>query len=589
MKRKMHINSLLFKLVVTVVISSISLALFLSFVNISISEKVFVDTFADSQEKIFNQIDNEFYKFYGDIAEIMAEIGNNEYFECYFNDVGENTVDSLNIQYQMERRLNLSPIDDHSEINVFVMGRGGKSYMHSNSDMFALPKEEIWKSDVAEDAKANPGKIICVYQENGFTNVSKTMPVVVLAKAWSFSDNKEADMIGFITIKESDIRSMYSHFTSATSDIILLNQDNEVISSNNAYYLSANNGLGRELSDRGKAMIKAGIYQDEISDNGTIKTYLMQRLASTDYKIMGVINPDAAFREHYNVWNLIWPTLSITAIVAVLIGVFVSQQTRPIASLAETMRNSKNEQFKTQVQVRGTDEVRELAKTYNQMVEELDKHIRQLMQVEADKRSAEIHALQMQINPHYMYNTLASIKWLVWQGDTDKSAQVIDAFILLLRNVISNTDEWITVAQEIDNLKNYVLVNQVRYGETIKVEFFVLPQCEEFEVPKLILQPFVENAFFHAFPEGRSGTIQIFVKEEKNNIRFDIVDNGVGIESGRLLTLNQKEQPKSEHFTGIGIGNVDDRIKLIYGQDYGINIISREGRGTTVTLVLPKK
>ena len=134
-----------------------------------------------------------------------------------------------------------------------------------------------------------------------------------------------------------------------------------------------------------------------------------------------------------------------------------------------------------------------------------------------------------------------------------------------------------------------MLINQARYGDAIKVEFFVMPQCNHYKVPKLILQPFVENAFFHAFPEGRTGRIQVFVKETGGNLKFDITDNGVGIRTEQLMALHKKENRKSEHFTGIGIGNVDDRIKLIYGLDYGINIFSEEEKGTTITLVVPKR
>ena len=240
------------------------------------------------------------------------------------------------------------------------------------------------------------------------------------------------------------------------------------------------------------------------------------------------------------------------------------------------------------MKVEGTDEVQELSQTYNDMVDELDKYIHQLIQVEADKRSAEIHALQMQINPHYMYNTLESIKWLIWQGDAEKSTKVIDAFISLLRNAISNSDEFVTVEQEITNLKNYVLINHARYGDGVNVEFFVAAQCSGYKVPKLILQPFVENAFFHAFPEGKKGSICVFVKEAGENLKFDIEDNGVGMKTEQLVALNRKENQKSEHFSGIGIGNVDDRIKLIYGMNYGINITSEEGKGTKVTLIVPK-
>lgn len=195
----------------------------------------------------------------------------------------------------------------------------------------------------------------------------------------------------------------------------------------------------------------------------------------------------------------------------------------------------------------------------------------------------------MQINPHYMYNTLTSIKWLIWQGNAEKSTQVIDAFISLLRNTISNTDEFITMEQELENLKNYVLINETRYGDNIRTEFYVSPTCLQIKVPKLILQPFVENAFFHAFPEGRSGMIQIFVKEKGGLLWIEITDNGVGLTDEKLVSLRKKEGIKGEHFTGIGINNVDDRIKMIYGKKYGIHIRSSKGCGTTVTIQLPFK
>lgn len=237
----------------------------------------------------------------------------------------------------------------------------------------------------------------------------------------------------------------------------------------------------------------------------------------------------------------------------------------------------------------GTEEIQELSKAYNTMLERINQYIEERMKIQEEKRNAEIHALQMQINPHYMYNTLASIKWLTWQGDVKKSTAVIDAFISLLRNTISNTDEFVTVEQEVANLKNYVLINQTRYGDVVGVEFYVVDKCKEYLVPKLILQPFVENAFFHAFPEGMEGEISVFIKEEKKYLRFDIEDNGVGMDAEQLYTLNNKKDKKSEHFTGIGINNVDDRIKLIYGMDYGINIVSEKDKGTTITILLPRK
>ena len=209
------------------------------------------------------------------------------------------------------------------------------------------------------------------------------------------------------------------------------------------------------------------------------------------------------------------------------------------------------------------------------------------MKIQKEKRKAEISALQMQINPHFIYNTLSSIKWLVWQENKSKASEVIDAFISLLRNTISNKNEMITVSDEIENLKNYVLINHVRYGDKINVNFFVMPECEGYIIPKLILQPFIENAFFHAFTDRDSGSIHVFVNKNNENLICEIIDNGIGMTSEDLKNIYTGNHKKNNNFTSIGINNVNDRIKLIYGDNHGVNITSEPERGTIIKLSLP--
>ena len=122
----------------------------------------------------------------------------------------------------------------------------------------------------------------------------------------------------------------------------------------------------------------------------------------------------------------------------------------------------------------------------------------------------------------------------------------------------------------------------------MRVEYFIAFGCNEYKIPKMILQPFVENAFFHAFPNEQKGTIEIFVRALDGKLQIQIEDDGVGMTSERLMKLTEKNR-KVEHFGGIGINNVDDRLQLIYGQEYGIQIQSEENNGTTVTIFLPKR
>lgn len=589
MKKRVHFNSLFFKIACTVVIGILLLAAAEGIVNIMVSRTVFVKTFSESQEKIFNQIDEEFYGFFKDMSLFMSDLCENETVEEYLKNEELSGVEAMRQAYSMEQQVDRHMLDEYYQVSLFVICKNRNSYIYSKSDVFSAGKDEILASGAAAEAFESPGAFICRYEDHGFTAVTRSEPVVILAKAWASEEGKPADMLVMLTIKESDLRRMYSHFTVSTSDIIVLNRENEVISSDNPAYFKSGSAEKKNLDRAVEKMTEEEVFQTEMAENGEQKTYLMQRLQGTDHKLVGTIDFDAAFWSEYRFTDVIVLTAVILLLIMLAVFFFIREQTNPLAKLAMTMKNSREQEFKEHVPVEGTDEARELSETYNQMVDEIGTYIDRLIHTEQEKRKAEIHALQMQINPHYIYNTLASIKWLIWQGEADKSTAMIDAFISLLRNTISNTDEFVTVEQEIENLKNYAFINQTRYGDAVSVEYYTQPQCMQYKVPKLILQPFVENAFFHAFPQGQRGRIQVFVKEEGDNLRFDIVDDGAGIGSEQLRALVRGERPKSEHFTGIGIGNVDERIKTIYGMDYGINIFSEERKGTRVILLLRRE
>lgn len=145
--------------------------------------------------------------------------------------------------------------------------------------------------------------------------------------------------------------------------------------------------------------------------------------------------------------------------------------------------------------VTGSYETRQLSTAFNYMLKELNDYVAQLVETQKEQRNAELAALQQQINPHFLYNTLASVNILVQRGSKEQATETIHALISLLQNTISNVKETITVEDELINLKHYVFITQVRNGNRIKVETFVSPDCMNAKVPKLILQPFIENAF----------------------------------------------------------------------------------------------
>lgn len=585
LKNKIHFNSLFIRIICTVTVGILCLITVLSVINISLSKEVFVDNFEESQDKIFRQIDYEFYEFYTDIANAMAVVASGnvvqEYITEEFADQEEERKDII----AMKKLIDETAFSQYPELNMVVLSTKGKSYIHNSSARMSMMASDIFQLDVSKEVVQNPRILASQYLESGITDLMKKDPVVIFAKAMVDQNSNTLKGIVYVTIKESEFQRIYSYFTSNTSEILVFNQNYKLLSSSNPIYFQ------KDKSERMKKIVKKMEEKEEKHMTeaffGKVQSYQMQTLQNVNYKILGIINPDAAFSARYRIDIVLWVTAAITLMVAFIIFRIIRAQTKPIYELAETIGRVREGNLEEYVEVKGTDEVRELSRTYNKMIKEINHYVEKIYAIEKEKRTAEIHALQMQINPHYMYNTLASIKWLTWQQDVEKATKLIDAFISLLRNTISNTDEFITVEQEIENLKNYVLINQVRYGDNINVEFFVAVSCREYKLPKLILQPFVENAFFHGFPEGKRGNIQIFSKTDGEYIRFDIVDDGIGMNAEKLMSIQRKGSHKGEHFTGIGVNNVDDRIKMIYGVDYGINIISGENEGTTVTIKLP--
>ncbi|MDP4155906.1 MAG: sensor histidine kinase, partial [Bacillota bacterium] len=253
--------------------------------------------------------------------------------------------------------------------------------------------------------------------------------------------------------------------------------------------------------------------------------------------------------------------------------------------LVKQIENASKNDFHY-VAVAGTYETRQIGQAFNSMLDELHEYVDRLVLAQKKQRNAELEALQQQINPHFLYNTLASIKFMVLQGEKKDADATINALISLLQNTIGNVKETVTVGQELDNLKNYVFINQKRYGSRIKVDYFVDPNCMEYSIPKLILQPFVENSFFHGFNHKPEGSIHILIWQEGSSLICEVVDNGDGMEVGTGGKLPDTKR-KQHLFSGIGVRNVHERIQLIYGDLYGVAISSVVGEGTKIRVTIP--
>lgn len=293
--------------------------------------------------------------------------------------------------------------------------------------------------------------------------------------------------------------------------------------------------------------------------------------------------------------NAIRATLGLVFISSLVIGfslslLFTRYLTRPIMRLIEHMEVISSGDFSKNPDIESNDELGIIGRQINEMSAHVSVLMENRIRDEQEKMNLEIKMLQAQINPHFLYNTLDSIKWIATMQHNAGIVKVVSALSSLLKNMAKGFNEKVTVRQELDFLDNYITIEKIRYIELFDVEISIEdPKLYNARMIKLTLQPLVENSIFSGIePSGKPGLIQIHIFSQEQTLYISIRDNGVGLSEeniARLLT--DTSRVTKNYMSGIGLPNVDRRIKLVYGPEYGIKIDSKLGVYTCVTVSLP--
>ena len=323
------------------------------------------------------------------------------------------------------------------------------------------------------------------------------------------------------------------------------------------------------------------------SENNVI--YVLQTVEGSPWRVVGVSYVDELVTS--SLWENFW--LLALAAVAVLLAALVSSivisraLSRPLKGLSRAMRQfEKNADTFTYAPVGGAREVQELSESFGHMVVKIQHLMETVRREEINLRKTELKALQAQINPHFLYNTLDSIAWMCEQGRNDEAVQMVNALAQLFRISISRGHELIPIRSELRHAESYLKIQKHRYKNQFSYRFDVDESCLDFLCNKITLQPIIENAIYHGI-NGLvdEGEIVITLRADGSDVVFTVADNGVGMEEEQIQAILRKE--RSDH-TGIGIKNVNDRLKIYFGEGYGITIDSEPDVGTTVTIRMPQ-
>jgi len=287
-----------------------------------------------------------------------------------------------------------------------------------------------------------------------------------------------------------------------------------------------------------------------------------------------------------------WIMIAVAACVlmSILVAALLAMGiVKPVKIVRNAMRKMEKGFLNTRVRVRGKDEVAELAAGFNSMSEKLQELIDRIYLADLAHKEAELRALQAQINPHFLYNTLEAITMVAEMQRSAEAAGMARALGLLFR-ASTEYDTMVPVRTEIMLLKQYLLLQEIRFDGTLRIDYDIAPEAEPCPIPKLSLQTIAENCFKHGFAAlrpPRKASLKISAIVGENDVSIEITDNGIGMESERLSEISQQLQLNSGEGTRVGLLNVHKRIRYLWGKDYGLRIASLPGIGTTVTLIIP--
>ena len=470
--------------------------------------------------------------------------------------------------------------------SILVCGENGKRYSRGSTLSTETIKNNYWYDQII----SGKGKrfFIRTHSNSANGNASSSIYSNVISIARAIMDKNK--VLGFVMIdfRYDIVDKIFSAKIPYKSTLFVIDEDGNFV------YHPDPEMLNRNISNTVYGTI--GFDPDKSEGN------LMKKINKQDYYIeyyksdytgwttVGLISKSELMRNSVKTRNNTI-AISIISLIAVLaVSLIVSYSiTINIFKLRDAMQSVAKGNFNVDVNINSGDEIEELSNGFKYMTGKIRDLLNNIKSKEKQKRIAEMKAFQAQVNPHFLYNTLNTVRWLASAQKADNISSLVTSLIQLLSSSISK-DQLISIKDEIEYVKEYINIQQYKYCDKFEVHFSIDDEILNCRIPKFTLQPIIENSLIHGI-EPKEGRGLIIVKGfmDGNDVNISVTDNGVGILEENIETILNRDGPNQnrERFNSIGIANVQERIKLYFGEKYGLNIESSPGVFTTVTITIP--
>ncbi|QMV40090.1 sensor histidine kinase [Cohnella cholangitidis] len=443
--------------------------------------------------------------------------------------------------------------------------------------------DEIMRSDWLARLNESPNQLLWVFRKTNYTFADKR-PTVSLAKM--ILDPQTHRKLGVLLFSKAE-EDLYSYITGLEGEVYLTDSSGTIISSANKDKLGSALPvkyavMNSQETSRGQSTVGEG------SDKKIVNTY---KISQTGWTIVQIVPYDTVFKEIFDIRKANFMMSGVIIVLFVLLTIAIANGiSRPLIVMVKKMTGMENNQFNSPILISGPKEISVLQRTYNQMLGQVKDLLQRVKDEYKQKEDMRFRALQAQINPHFILNTLNNIKWTAYMRGEREVGQMLSSLAGLMEGSIVRGSVLNTLKDEIDYIQNYIALMKLKYNEKLDIVFDVPVELLQAETVKFMLQPIVENSIEHGVDQVQGkGIIEVKALLAQSTLILTVSDNGVGIDKERLEEIQAwlSESTGREETKRIGVRNVHDRLKLQYGESFGLEIDSKLGEGTTVTYRLP--
>lgn len=572
------IQSVIFATVAILVLSAVVIVTGVSmrFTNNSIFENS-----SEYTHTIIQQMNQNIDSYIDYMENIAYLISSNEDVQDYLFDEKIDNEGRYRILNQLQTIL-----DSRSDIrNVGIISKNGRMLINDgsksvNQDLDLNTQE--WYATALE--KPN-GPILTSSHVQHIISGERPWVITLSRGIRDRSGSGEKEGVFFIDLNYSAISELCDQSTVGTKGYAFI-----LDAKGNIVYHPQQQQLYNELQTENISLIMDTDEDTVLTGTGNDgKLYSISRSEKTGWTVVDCTNVKELLSKSRQAQSVYVLTAIILVIVALLFSRFMARSiTLPIQKLRDSMKKVQEGDFSvSDVVVDSKNEIGSLTKSFDVMTHRIHELMEQNVHEQEEKRKSELKALQSQINPHFLYNTLDSIIWMAEGKKNEEVVLMTASLARLLRQSISNEDEVVPIANEVEYARGYLTIQKMRYKD--KLEFQIEVDSSILYIPliKLVLQPIIENAIYHGLKYKESKGLLIvkgFMKD--GNAVLQVIDDGVGMDEETLAHIYDKHKV-NYHSNGVGVYNVQKRLKLYYGEDYGITYTSELGKGTTATITIP--